>query len=90
METQFWTNAMSVVVRALLVLVVITFPLAEKYLTLAEFVTETILAAMHAKILVLIAPEDFWMRAAFAAETMNLAQGVTVLQSPRKLPRALV
>ena len=84
METQFWTNAMSVVVRALLVLVVIMFPLVEKYLTLAEFVMEMILAATHARILVLIAPEDFWTRAAFAAGTINLAQGVTAFWFPRK------
>jgi len=83
-EMLFWTNAMSVVEQALLVLVVMVSPSVAKYLTLAEFVMEMILAATHARILVLIAPEDFWTRVAFAVETINLAQGVTAFWFPRK------
>ena len=83
-EMLFWTNVMSVVEQALLVLVVIISPSVAKYLTLAEFVMEMIPAATHARILVLIAPEDFWTLVAFAAGTINLAQGVMAFWFPRK------
>ena len=61
------------------VLVVIMYPSVVKYLTRAEFVMEMILAAMLAKILVLIALGNFWMLAEFAEETTNLAQAVMAL-----------
>jgi hypothetical protein len=61
---------------------VTTFLSAAKLLIHAEFVTVTILAAMRAKILVLIDPGDSWTLAEFVVGITNRAQGVMVFWSP--------
>ena len=69
---------MSVEGQVLHVLAATTFLLAAKYLIHAESATETILAAMRAKILVLIDPGDSWTLAEFVVGITNRAQGATV------------
>jgi hypothetical protein len=65
MVTLFWICVMSVEDQAHHVSAVTTFPSVAKHLIHVESVTEMILAAMRAKIHVLIAPGDSWMLAAF-------------------------
>jgi hypothetical protein len=78
MVEPFWTSATFVEGWVPHVLVVIIFLLAAKLLIHAEFVTVTILAAMRAKILVLIDPGDSWTLAEFVVGITNRAQGATV------------